>query len=107
MLDGDPGTRMNSPNAGTLLVLLANSPQIALSHTHILYNELLTIVLAEQEWHTYGQKSKALRLSDPRGRQRHTFFLSLPYRYAIPLLVLSGVMQWLASRSLFFAEVDV
>ncbi|KAK3345483.1 LOW QUALITY PROTEIN: hypothetical protein B0H65DRAFT_558386 [Neurospora tetraspora] len=49
---------------------------------------------------------KTLRTSQPRGSQRSTFFLSLPYRYGLPFVVVSSVMHWLMSQCLYFTEVD-
>ncbi|KAK3348534.1 hypothetical protein B0H65DRAFT_508402 [Neurospora tetraspora] len=73
-------------------VLLANTPQIFLSLTYLFFNNILT--------------KMTLRTSQPRGSQRSTFFLSLPYRYALPFVVVSGVMHWLISQCLYFTEVD-
>ncbi|KAK3385351.1 hypothetical protein B0H63DRAFT_522689 [Podospora didyma] len=92
------------------LVVLANLPQFGLSVAYLLYNSLITMMVVEQEWHSFGLlglNPNALRVSQPRGFQRNTFFLSLPYQYAIPLLAVSTALQWLANQSLFFAEVDL
>lgn len=88
-------------------ILLANLPQLALALTYLLYNALLTIMLAEREWHGFCEKPAGLRVSSPRGSQRSTFCLSLPYRYAVPLLSVSAVAQWLLSQGFFYAEVDL
>ena len=50
---------------------------------------------------------KSLRVSAPSGAQRSTPWLSLPYRYAIPLLLAMGLLHWLASESIFLARIDV
>ncbi|KAK3686036.1 hypothetical protein B0T22DRAFT_482949 [Podospora appendiculata] len=98
-----------SPRAKWRLVLLANTPQFVFSMTYLLYNAVLTTMLAEHEWQAFGQHQQpcTLRVSQPRGQQRSTFFLSLPYQYGVPFLAISGAMQWLVSQSLFFAEVDL
>ena len=93
-------------------VLLANSPQLFVSVTHVLYNAILTSMLAEHEWHKFGTDAarsspKSLRTSQPRGSQRSTYFLSLPYRYGIPFVVVSAVIQWLVSQTLFFGFFDI
>ena len=41
-----------------------------------------------------------------RGQQRSTYFLQLPYRFALPLMLLSGVLHWLVSQSIFLVSVD-
>ena len=48
---------------------------------------------------------KPLRVTDPIGDQRSTYRLQLPYKYGIPLLILSGILHWLVSQSLFLARV--
>ena len=109
-------TQSSSDKPGLRLILVANTPQFLLSITYLLFNSLLTIMLAEKEWHTFGPSTKPksvprsgamLRVSPPRGNQRSTFFLSLPYKYALPLLAVSSVLQWLVSQGLFYAEVDL
>ncbi|KAK3328493.1 hypothetical protein B0T19DRAFT_193117 [Cercophora scortea] len=96
-----------APREKWRLVLLANTPQFVFSMTYLLYNAILTTMLAEHEWQAFGQQPAMLRVSQPRGGQRSTLFLSLPYQYGVPFLVISGAMQWLVSQSLFFAEVDL
>ncbi|KAK4209745.1 hypothetical protein QBC37DRAFT_449745 [Rhypophila decipiens] len=91
------------------LVILANLPQLGMVVTYLLYNSLVTIMVVELEWNALATKPKSLRVSQPRknSSQRGTLFLSLPYRFAVPLLLASGGLQWLVGQSLFFAEVDL
>jgi hypothetical protein len=52
-------------------------------------------------------QKKGLRVSqNPQGEQRSSYFLQLPYRYAIPLLGFSAVMHWLVSQSIFIVIVE-
>ncbi|KAK4213941.1 hypothetical protein QBC37DRAFT_315312 [Rhypophila decipiens] len=91
------------------LVVIANIPQVFISISYLIYNTLLTTMLVEREWHYIGARKasdRKLRVSQPRGKQRSTFFLSVPYRYALPLLVLSTAEKWLASQTIFFTAVD-
>ncbi|KAK3489907.1 hypothetical protein B0T13DRAFT_497352 [Neurospora crassa] len=121
------------------LVLRANTPQIFLSLTYLFFNNILTKMVAEREWHSFhvgtgtetsGSSAKkktcqitwwkrkekpspkptittkTLRTSQPRGSQRSTFFLSLPYRYALPFVAVSSIMHWLTSQCLYITEVD-
>lgn len=125
------------------LVLIANTPQVFLSLTYLFFNNILTKMVAEREWHSFyvrggdqnkmkkektkrwihlpttlrskekeketptpNPNPKTLRTSHPRGLQRSTFFLSLPYRYALPFVLVSSVMHWLMSQCLYFTEVD-
>lgn len=87
------------------MILLANSPQVPVSIAYFLYNNVLTIMLLAAEYNDYARQRKPLRVSWPRGLQRSTYYLSLPYRYSIPLLVSHMVLHWLVSQSLFYVEV--
>jgi hypothetical protein len=85
-----------------LSVLLANVPQVVLSLAYVGYNAILTCISAASEWNSYGIYRKGLRVStEPQGAQRETYFLQLPYRLSIPLLVFSSALHWLISQSIF------
>lgn len=95
-----------SGSSGLLLnVLVANSPQALLSFLFLTYNGLYTCMLMANEWSDYAYERKALRVTDPVGDQRSTYRLQIPYRYGIPLTVLSVILHWLVSQSLFLARV--
>ena len=97
----------NKTSSGGLLltVLVANSPQALLSFLFLTYNGLYTCMLMANEWSDYAYERKSLRVSDPVGDQRSTYRLQIPYKYGIPLTVLSGLLHWLVSQSLFLARV--
>ncbi|KAJ4394976.1 hypothetical protein N0V85_006732 [Neurospora sp. IMI 360204] len=127
---------IDTPPRRWRLLLLASTPHIFLSLTYLFFNNILTKMVAEREWQSFfhggtgsesgkkktwmpgvrrkGQetqpsptpKTKTLRTSQPRGSQRSIFFLSLPYRYALPFVVVFSVMHWLMSQCLYFTEVD-
>ena len=61
-------------------------------------------MLVAAEWSRYALRRKPLRVSTPRGPQRSSYFLSVPYRYGIPLMTASGVLQWLVSQSVFLVR---
>jgi hypothetical protein len=87
-------------------VLIANSPQIILSAIYYSYNGLFTTFLLSNELNQFAATRKGLRVSiRPEQSQRSTYFLQLPYRYGIPLMVFSGVLHWLCSQSLFLVSV--
>lgn len=88
-------------------VLLANLPQFIMSIIYIFYNAMLTTFLVQREFsHMYKEnKRKPLRVSEPIGIQRGSYFISLPLRYGIPSYVLSGFMHWMISQSLFLARI--
>jgi len=53
------------------------------------------------EWNSYARNRKALRVTQPHGIQRSSYFLSLPFRYGVPLTICSGILHWLLSESVF------
>ena len=61
-------------------------------------------MLVGNEWNDFIRERKTLRLSSPQGIQRSSYFLSLPYRFAIPLLITSGTLHWLVSQSVFVIQ---
>ncbi|KAJ5150526.1 uncharacterized protein N7500_010715 [Penicillium coprophilum] len=87
------------------MIFMANIPQILVSLAYFFYNGLLTCMLGAVEYDNYAKEQKPLRVSWPRGAQRSTYYLSLPYRYSIPLLIVSAVLHWLVSQSFFFVQV--
>jgi hypothetical protein len=99
------------PTSGSsgLLVnsLVANLPQIALSIIYYSYNSLFTCFMLGREWDQLARKRKGLRVSQgPRGSQRSTYFLQLPYRFAFPLMAFSGVLHWFCAQSLFLVSLQ-
>ena len=86
-------------------VLIANIPQPILSFLYLLFNGVFTSMLLADEWSDFAHERKPLRVSDPKLGQRSTYFLQLPYRYAVPLLILSGVLHWSVSQSIFIAQI--
>ncbi|KAK4208548.1 hypothetical protein QBC37DRAFT_325535 [Rhypophila decipiens] len=96
-------------------VLLANSPQLLLSAMYLVYNQAYTCMAFADEWAAYfphadnttqssgfytAQPHKQLRLSPKLN-------LSLPLRYTIPLLLLSGVTHFLLSQSFFLVTISI
>ena len=88
-------------------VLIANFPQTILSYFYVMFNNLYTCMIVGCEWSQYGLHRKPLRVSSPIGGQRSTYWLQLPYRYSIPMLIISSALSWLASQSLFFVQIEV
>ncbi|KAL4743148.1 hypothetical protein BDV11DRAFT_179076 [Aspergillus similis] len=86
--------------------LLANMPQLIFSTLYFTLNSVLTTMAMSTEWNSFSITRKGLRVStSPQGYQRTTYFLSLPYRYSIPLLGLSALLHWLMSQSIFLVRV--
>ncbi|DAA77384.1 TPA_exp: Uncharacterized protein A8136_6644 [Trichophyton benhamiae CBS 112371] len=71
------------------------------------YNGILTAMTMSAEWSQYATQRKGLRVSAaPNAAQRSKYFLSLPYRYAIPLMTTSGILHWLISQSFFLVGIE-
>ena len=87
-------------------VLLANLPQTILSFLYLTYNSLFTCMLVGHEWSQFSHNHRTLRVTSPSPGQRSTYWLQMPYTYAIPLMTLSGLLHWLTSQSLFFARLE-
>ena len=90
----------------TQAVLIANAPQLLLSCVYILINNLFTIMMVGVEWESYATRRKALRVSTPKIGQRSTYFLQIPYRYSLPLVIIFGCSHWLTSQCIFPIAAD-
>ncbi|MCJ1308393.1 hypothetical protein MMC25_002046 [Agyrium rufum] len=101
-----PGGSLTDTLSVVANILLANSAQVILSFLYLYYNNIFTCELLNQEWTSYTQKRKSLRVTDPAGAQCSTYFLQLPYTYAMPLMAFSGLLHWLVSQSIFLAQVN-
>ena len=86
--------------------LISNFPQLVISFLYFNYNSIFTSMLVAKEWSEYGSKRKPLRVTSPRGRQRSTYWLQLPFRYGISLLVASTLLHWFISQSLFIIAIN-
>ena len=86
--------------------LLANLPQLVLTFLYFNYNNLFTSMLIAKEWNGYGSKRKPLRVTSPQGQQRSTYWLQLPFRYSVPLIIMSTLLHWFMSQSLFVIAVE-
>jgi hypothetical protein len=84
-----------------LAVSFANSWQLEVSCLYLLYNALLTTLCVAEEWSHFGNERKFLRVSAPKGMQRSTYFLSLPYRYGVPASICMSFLHWCISQSVF------
>jgi hypothetical protein len=82
-------------------ILLANVPQLVLSFIFLVYNGILTAMCMAKEWSDYTVERKPLRVTASKGKQRGTYYLSLPFRFAIPLILSSILLHWLVSQAIF------
>ncbi|EXK82470.1 hypothetical protein FOQG_13183 [Fusarium oxysporum f. sp. raphani 54005] len=88
------------------LTMISNTPQLLLSLCYMTLNGLITRMLAEFEWASYGIQFKALRVTSPRGIQRSTYRLQLPYRWSIPLLAISSILHWVYSNCFYLSNYE-
>lgn len=97
----------SDPNGLISNVLVANLPQLVLSIVYVMYNAMMSTMLVQREFSLLYKtvKRKPLRVSEPIGIQRSSYFISLPLRYGVPLYITSGVMHFLLSQSLFLARI--
>jgi hypothetical protein len=91
-------------------ILISNLPQLILSVTYFMYNGTWTCMLTMYEWTTYAfapaKNAQSLRVSRPKGQQRSTIYLQLPYLYSVPLLIASMLLHWFLSRSVFITRIN-
>ncbi|KAJ9604505.1 hypothetical protein H2200_011341 [Cladophialophora chaetospira] len=103
-----PGYESRSVMISTLI---ANAPQALFSFLYVCYNGLFTIMFLARELMNFsvtsGRGRKYLRVSEAKGEQKSTYFLQLPFKYGIPLLIGSGLMHWLVSQSVFLANISI
>ena len=79
-----PNSIVNFETSGLLpTVPFANLPQTILFFLYLFYNSLYSSFLGSNEWSKYSHTRKSLRVTDPQGSQRSTYFLQLPYKYGI------------------------
>ena len=95
------------PTSLTSNTIVANTPQLIYSMLYFALNAIMTKMTLAAKWSSYAVERKGLRVSSrPLHSQRSNYFLSLPYRYIIPLMATSAVLHWLISQSLFLVGVD-
>ncbi|KAH6889430.1 hypothetical protein B0T10DRAFT_404784 [Thelonectria olida] len=88
-------------------IFMANAPQLFFSVLYFQYNGLFTCMLSAKEWSDFGRERKSIRVSSkPLGEQRSRYFLQLPYRFSVPLLLLSILIHWMLSQSIFLVAVE-
>ncbi|RBR09070.1 uncharacterized protein FIESC28_10010 [Fusarium coffeatum] len=107
---GPLGATINKSKTGTRLanIIIANSPQVLVSFLYIFCNNILTRQVVADEWVRYLEPDgkKVLRVSSPEGMQRSSYFLSLPLKYSVTLMILSMTLHWLVSQSMFFVQTS-
>jgi hypothetical protein len=103
------GLPVPQTGAGSLIanICIVNAAQPILTFVYFTYNSLFTSMSLAREWASYSYKRKGLRLfSQPQRNQRSTYVLSIPYRVALPLMLMAGMVHWPASQSIFLTVVE-
>lgn len=90
----------------TSAVLFANLPQVVLSFVYLSFNSLVTCMLLVSEYASYEVQRKSLRVTTPRGQQRSTYWLQIPFTYGIPIIIVSATLHWLISQAVFLVRVE-
>ncbi|KAF2442491.1 hypothetical protein P171DRAFT_456405 [Karstenula rhodostoma CBS 690.94] len=90
----------------TFVAWLVNTPQLILSFCYLSINSQCTIMAGAHEWNQLAKSRKGLRVTKPKQDQRSTYFLQLPYRWSLPIAVMSGGFHWLLSQSIFLVRLD-
>lgn len=87
-------------------VLFDNSWQFFISMSYLLINSLLSTFFVTNELAGYAKDRKTLRVSAPTGIQRSSYFVSMPARYGLPLMITIGLLHWTVSQSIFVICID-
>ncbi|KAI1470550.1 uncharacterized protein F4812DRAFT_269841 [Daldinia caldariorum] len=89
-------------------VLVANLPQVLVSFIYLFFNSILTRQLVADEWtrFTLPEGKKPLRVTSPVGMQRSTYFLSLPLKYSVVLMICSILLHWFISQGIFVVQTS-
>jgi uncharacterized integral membrane protein len=85
--------------------LLANTPQLAVSLLYFCFNDTLTRMILAADYNNFAIHRRPLRVTFPRGEQRSTWYLTIPYQYAVPLLTTFTLTHWFISEGLFYVQV--
>lgn len=82
--------------------MFANMFQILISIFYMFYDNILTCQLAADEFVGYLSARNSLRVTSPKTSvHKSSHFLSLPWSYGIPQVLVFMVLHWLASQSVF------
>lgn len=87
--------------------IVANIPQIVISGIYVFYSGLLTTMLSAQELAGFATTAKGLRVSPPKaGQQRSSYFLQVPYRFALPILASMAALHYFVSQSIYLVRLN-
>ena len=95
-LDGSPAS----------LAMISNIPQLFLAIVTLVTNAAFVEMTQADEYVRFLAKRATLRVSTPSGKQRGTYLLGMPYRYAIPILAITSTVHWTISQSIVPVYID-
>ncbi|KIK55868.1 hypothetical protein GYMLUDRAFT_248278 [Collybiopsis luxurians FD-317 M1] len=96
-------TKINDKPLVTVGDAIASFTDVPDPHTRCI---LCTTSFLALEWSSYARSRKPLRVSSPRGEQQSTYFLQIPYRFALPLMAYFIALHWLVSQSIFPVKIN-
>ena len=88
-------------------VFCANVFQLAVSNAYLLFNGCFTCLLLSKELSDFATQAKTMRVSKPKGLQRSTYWLQLPYRWSVPMMTMMALLHFLISEALFMINIQV
>ena len=83
------------------LAIVINMPQLYISLMDTICNGILSSICLGKEFIAFTKTYKPLRVSKPSGKQRSTYWLQLPIRSGMPLLIIMAILRWITSQTLF------
>lgn len=89
----------------TALAVQANIPQIILAVITLVTNAALVEMTQAAEYASFSKARKPLRVSEPVGAQRGTYLFSMPYKFAIPVQIITAALHWCISQSIIPVKV--
>ena len=95
----------NTPSNFYRFVIFSNVWQFLVSVLYIQYNAIASSMLANREWMRYTE-CKPLRVTQPVGWQRSSYFVSMPFRYGVPLITTSSFLHYSLSQSVFVVALE-
>ena len=103
----NPAHTGGTPETASLQIIIANSPQLWLSLGYLLWNNQITRIWMEREWRSFYCNRKKPRISyhSKEIGVRATRWLQLPYWLTAILMVISTLMHFLVSQTLFVVEI--
>lgn len=88
-------------------VFCANILQLAVSNAYLLFNGIFTSILLSAELADFAREAKTMRVTEPRGAQRSTYWLQLPYKWSMPMMAVMALLHFLISEAIFMVDMEL